>query len=620
MPVATERPLSASSNPALEVEKDAEMSLPVMTELIQRYKIEDYVVFEERVLCDLELLLQGAFDPLTGFMTLEEYNSVCHKMELPDGSVFPIPVVLPIPAEALECRNKRLSAISTISSIDEGEEMPDIGDKVHTMTIRDKTNAILAQLEISSIFVPDLKMEQATSLGTTDENHPYVKYLNTTYGDKNIVYVGGQIKPSGGGIRHFDFLQYRKPAKEVRELLAKRSGPIVGFQTRNPMHRAHFELTCDALRRARAEGEGEATLLLTPAMGPTQPGDIDADVRMRCYSAILPYYEKIYGCEGVRAPMMVILPLAMRMAGPREAVWHAIIRKNYGCTHFIVGRDHAGPSAKSVTGEPFYGPYDAHAMMDKYASRIGIEPVLARMLQYVGEENGGYVAPDKVPAGVEPQFISGTEFRRMIRAKEPVPEWFGFPEVVSELMANEKTNKELGLVIYLTGLPSSGKSTLSLAVDAALREKQGERRRTTILDADVIRTHLSKGLGFSKEDRSMNVRRIGYTASEIAKHGGICIVANIAPYKEDREYNRQLIESKGGAYIEIHVDTDVELCETRDVKGLYAKARSGVIKSFTGVSDPYETPVDPEVKVPTNCDLSESLQHILDFLTEKEYI
>jgi len=612
-PSMRDAPLESIQQDVLEAEP--------LTELLSFYNVEDLVIDDERLLCDLDMLLQGAFEPLHGFMTLREYLGVVNDMMLPGDNVFPIPIVMPVYLSQLTNIGKRLSTISHISSIDGDEELPDGAPVKRQCTIRDKTQAILATMEVKSIFRPNLDDEMMQVLGTTDANHPYVSYLNRVHKTQDVVYIGGPVTKHGEGVRHFDFLKYRQTAKDVRESFKDAVGPVVGFQTRNPMHRAHFELTCDALRRAKEEtGQDEATLLLTPAMGPTQPGDISSDVRLRCYSAILPYYKKIYGHEGIKEPNMVILPLAMRMAGPREALWHAIIRRNYGCTHFIVGRDHAGPSSKNANGEAFYGPYDAHELMIKYEDKLGIKPILARMITYVGEENGGYLPIDKIPPGVEAMNISGTEFRKMVENKEAVPEWFGFKEAVAELRAHYRKGKELGLVLYFTGLPCSGKSTVANAVDAALRERIGETRKVTILDADIIRTHLSKGLGFSREDRSMNVRRIGFVASEVAKHGGICLVANIAPFKEDREVNRRLIESSGGVYIEVHVDTDVDLCESRDVKGLYAKARAGQIKDFTGVNDPYEVPENPEIRVPTNCALSESLDRIMKYLEELEYI
>jgi len=590
--------------------------IPVLTELVNDWSISDVVISEPRFMCDLEMILLGAFKPLNGFLTLEEYKGVVDNMRMPDGEVFPMPIVLPIDFNLL---SKRGSRHSTLSAIDSETDLKENFREDIICNIKDTTNLIVATLTVESIFKPDISYEQKMVLGSNDSNHPYIQFMNKYCADKTIVYIGGTVTISGSGIRRFDFLKYRRSANTVKESFANVKGPIVGFQTRNPMHRAHFELTVDALKRSTEGCEiEEATLLLTPAMGPTQPGDIAPDVRLRCYSAILPYYTKLYGHCGIRDPMMIILPLSMRMAGPREALWHAIIRRNYGCTHFIVGRDHAGPSTVTQEGNPFYGPYEAHEVMEKYSDEIGITPILARMLVYVGEENGGYVPSDEIPVGIEPLTISGSQFRSMITKNETIPEWFGFPEVVDELKADMRDTKNTGLVLYFTGLPSSGKSTLSLAVDASFRENPGERRKTTLLDADIIRTHLSKGLGFSKEDRSLNVRRIGYLASEIAKHRGICLVANIAPYEEDRKYNRDLIESQGGKYIEIHVDTDLKLCESRDVKGLYEKARSGIIKQFTGVDDPYEVPEKPEIRVRTDCSLEESLSVILDYLKNNE--
>lgn len=411
-------------------------------------------------------------------------------------------------------------------------------------------------------------------------------------------------------IQHFDFLEYRLSAQQCREYIQKNNWKtVVGFQTRNPMHRSHFELTKQAL----AEAGEDAKLLLTPAIGPTQPGDVEYHIRVRCYKKLLDEY-------GENKVKLVLLPLAMRMAGPREAVFHAIIRKNFGCTHFIVGRDHAGPSMKTSNGNPFYTPYQAHNVVKSVQDKLGIKPIFGKNMVYIETDGGKYVQADQVPPNTPVKDISGTELRRMLQTREEIPQWYSFPEVVKELHKFYLPQNQRGFCMYFTGLPCAGKSTLATAIESKLRENESETRNITVLDADIIRTHLSKGLGFSREDRSLNIRRIGYVASEITKHGGICLVANIAPYEEDRQYNRKLIESTGGGYIETHVSTPLSVCESRDVKDLYKKARQGVIKQFTGISDPYEIPENPHIVIDSTDNIDEKVQRAIDCLRSDGWI
>lgn len=360
---------------------------------------------------------------------------------------------------------------------------------------------------------------------------------------------------------------------------------------------------------AKSTGK-DAHLMITPAVGPTQPGDVDYRVRVRCYEKILGHYAE--------EPFLVLLPIAMRMAGPREAVWHAILRRNFGCTHFIVGRDHAGPSVRRSDGSTFFGPYDAHKLLEEFAPELGITPVFGRNMVYCGDELG-YLQESEVPKSIQTQSISGTKFREMLIKRDPIPPWFCFADVVEELHAAYLPLHQRGLCVYFTGLPCAGKSTLACALEAVLLEARSESRKVTVLDADIIRTHLSKGLGFSKEDRSLNVRRIGYVASEIVKHGGICLVANIAPYKEDRDYNRRMIEAVGGNYVEIFVSTPLEICEQRDIKELYKKARIGIIKQFTGISDPYEAPEEPDLMVNSSEDAVGKVMVVHSFLRAQGY-
>jgi sulfate adenylyltransferase len=356
---------------------------------------------------------------------------------------------------------------------------------------------------------------------------------------------------------------------------------VVAFQTRNPLHRAHQELTFRAAR------EAQANLLIHPVVGMTKPGDIDHFTRVRCYEAVLDKYP-------TSTTHMSLLNLAMRMAGPREALWHALIRRNHGCTHFIVGRDHAGPG-KNSAGDDFYGPYDAQDMVTEYADEIGLEMVPFKHMVYV-QERAEYQPADEVAEGATVLNISGTELRRRLQEGLDIPEWFSFPEVVTELRKTKPARSKQGFTVFFTGLSGSGKSTIANALMVKLMELGG--RPVTLLDGDVVRKHLSSELGFSKEHRDINIQRIGYVASEITKNGGIAICAPIAPYTATRRTVREMIEEYG-AFIEVHVATSVEECERRDRKGLYKLAREGKIKEFTGISDPYEVPEKAELVVDT---------------------
>ena len=377
--------------------------------------------------------------------------------------------------------------------------------------------------------------------------------------------------------------------------------PVVAFQTRNPMHRSHYELTKYALDKAGPNSK----LILQPIVGVTQECDIDYFTRVKCYIKLLEYYPK----DSVQ---LSLLPLSMRMAGPREALWHALIRQNYGATHFVVGRDHAGPSCKNEQGEPFYDPYGAHELLEKVKDQLQIKVVKSKLIVYVSTLNQ-YMPIDEVTEehkqGIK--MISGTEQRRLLREQQEIPEWFSFPEIIKELRKTVPTTNNQGMCIYLVGLSGSGKTTVSSHLVRELREYLTGGRQITVLDGDIVRRNLSKGLGFSRQDRSTNVRRIGFVASEIVKHRGVVICANIAPYHDDREYNRKLI-SKHGNYIEVFVNTPVETCEKRDVKGLYAKARSGEIK-LTGVNDPFETPENAEITLETES-INQQVAKVIDYL------
>ena len=507
----------------------------------------------DRQICDLELLLNGGFSPLPGFMNKDDYESVLNNMRLADDSLWPMPITLDVTEE--------------FSEKIKGEKK---------ITLRDKEGFALAVLTISDIWSPNLEREAKSVYGTTDSTHPAVSYLMNI---GNKVYVGGSLE----GIslpHHYDYQNDRHAPEELRNYF-KENGweKIVAFQTRNPLHRAHVEMT------RRASNDLDAKLLIHPVVGMTKPGDVDHYTRVRCYQHVLKKYPK-------NSAMMSLLPLAMRMGGPREALWHALIRKNYGCTHLVVGRDHAGPG-NDKNGQPFYGPYEAQELLLKHQDEIGIEMVPFKFMVYLPQEDK-YEAIDEIKKGTEFQTISGTELRQLLDEGKGIPEWFSYKEVAKELEKSRPPLTERGFTIFFTGLSGSGKSTLANGLLVKLLEDGS--RPVTLLDGDIVRTHLSSELGFSKEHRSINVQRIGFVASEITKNGGIAICAPIAPYDSDRRFNRELINTVGG-FIEIYVNTTLEKCEERDVKGLYELARKGVIKEFTGISDPYEAPADAEIVV-----------------------
>jgi len=508
-----------------------------------------------RQICDIELLLNGAFSPLEGFMVEEDYNGVLSDMRLASGVLWPMPITLDVTEEFAD-------------SID-------IGGKV---ALRDQEGVLIATLAVESKFTPNKEAEAVAVFGSADEAHPAVHYLNN---QANNVYLGGRLYGVDAP-HHYDFKHLRDSPAQVRAQFEKLGWcRVVAFQTRNPMHRAHQELTF------RAAKEVEANLLIQPVVGMTKPGDVDHFTRVRCYEKLLSHYPD-------QTTRLSLLPLAMRMAGPREALWHALIRKNYGCTHFIVGRDHAGPGNDS-SGKPFYGPYDAQELMEKYADELGITMVPFRNMVYV-EDRAEYQPQDDVAEGTKVLQLSGTELRRRLHEGLDIPEWFSFSEVIAELRKTHPPRHRQGFTVFFTGLPGSGKSTVANALMVKLMEIGG--RQVTLLDGDVVRKNLSSELGFSKEHRDFNILRIGYVASEITKNGGIAICAPIAPYTSTRRSVRDLVSS-GGGFIEVHVATPIEICEGRDRKGLYAKARAGLIKGFTGIDDPYEDPVDPEMRIDT---------------------
>jgi sulfate adenylyltransferase len=521
-----------------------------------------------RQVCDLELLMNGGFNPLKGFMGQSDYDGVVAKMRLADGTLWPMPITL-----------------------DVSEAFADKVEPGQDIALRDAEGVILAILSISDKWVPNKAVEAAGVFGADDLAHPAVNYLHNQAGK---VYLGGPIT----GIQqpvHYDFKARRDTPNELRAFFRKMGWRrIVAFQTRNPLHRAHQELTFRAAR------EAQANLIIHPVVGMTKPGDIDHFTRVRCYEAVLGQYP-------AATTTMSLLNLAMRMAGPREALWHGIIRRNHGCTHMIVGRDHAGPG-KNSAGKDFYDPYAAQELFKEHATEIGIEMVDFKQMVYV-QEKAQYYPIDEVPEGSTVLDISGTELRRRLREGLEIPEWFSFPNVVEELRRTSPARSKQGFTVFFTGLSGSGKSTIANALMVKLMEMGG--RPVTLLDGDVVRKHLSSELGFSKEHRDLNIKRIGYVASEITKNGGIAICAPIAPYTATRRAVREMIEAFG-AFIEVHVATSIEECERRDRKGLYKLAREGKIKEFTGISDPYEAPTTAELVVDTeNVDVDHCAHQVL---------
>jgi sulfate adenylyltransferase len=530
-----------------------------------------------RQLCDLELLLSGGFSPLTGFMTRAEYESVCGTMRLPNGTIWPIPVILDVPEDTARALSPRT-----------------------TLALRDPEGLLLAVLHVDEVWQPDRNQESAEVYGTTSLDHPGVAYLAR---EAHAWYVGGRLE----GVAlppHYDFASLRLGPAELRTEFQRMGWQrVVAFQTRNPLHRAHQELTL------RAALEAQANLLLHPVVGMTKPGDVDHYTRVRCYDALLERYPP-------HTVKLALLPLAMRMGGPREALWHAIIRKNHGCSHFIVGRDHAGPGS-DASGRPFYGPYAAQELLRKHEDEIGVRMVPFREMAYV-EELDAYLPENEVPPGSRALTLSGTELRRRLAAGRELPSWFTFPEVARELQRRYPPRHRQGFTVFFTGLSGSGKSTLARILQVKFLELGG--RPVTLLDGDLVRKHLSSELGFSRAHRDINIRRIGFVASEITKNGGLAICAPIAPYDATRKAVRAMIEPLGG-FVLVHLSTSLEACEGRDRKGLYAKARAGLVPEFTGISDPYEPPEDAEVVIDT-ADMSpeEAAQKIILYLEQEGYI
>jgi sulfate adenylyltransferase len=532
------------------------------------------IQISQRAACDLELLAVGAFSPLDRFMGQADYQRVLDEMRLASGVLFPIPVTLPVERD-LDIR---------------------LGEDI---ALRSQKNELLAVMTVEEIFDWDVAEKAQKVLGTLDPRHPLVAEMYNWGGRK----LSGslrvlQLPP------HYDFTGLRLTPTQVRARLETFGrANVVAFQTRNPLHRVHEELT------KRAMDEVDGVLLLHPSVGMTKPGDVDHYTRVRTYRALT---DNHYPPDRV---LLSLLPLAMRMAGPREALWHAIIRRNYGANHFIVGRDHAGPGNDS-TGKPFYGPYDAQDIVQQHADELGMKVMPFLELLYLAEE-GRYEEVSKITNGAHTLKLSGTQVREdYLNKGRALPEWFTRPEVASILADSYPPRHRQGVCIWFTGLSGAGKSTIAEVLTVLLLE---HGRQLTVLDGDVVRTHLSKGLGFSKEDRDTNIRRIGFVAAEIARHGGIVVCAAISPYRATRNDVRNMVGEEH--FVEVFVNTPLEVCEQRDTKGLYAKARRGELQGFTGIDDPYEEPLNPELVLDTVAYTpQENAYQILAHLIEQGFV
>jgi sulfate adenylyltransferase len=527
-----------------------------------------------RAQCDLELLATGAFSPLDRFLGRDDYERVIGEMRLADGTLWPMPITLPVDADAaLELHRE--------------------------VVLRSAKNEMLAILTVEDVYAWDRGEAAQQIAGTRDAKHPLVAEMGR-WGTLN---VSGKLRVLGIP-QAYDFRELRRTPAEVRRALETMGHEhVVAFQTRNPMHRAHEELT----KRAIAAVDG--TLLLHPAVGMTKPGDVDHYTRVRTYKALTEHH-----FERGRV-LLSLLPLAMRMAGPREALWHALIRRNFGATHFIVGRDHASPGVDS-TGKPFYGPYHAQELVAANAKEIGVEMVPFQELVYLVDEDR-YEEASRVPAGATTRSISGTQVRdQYLAAGVPLPEWFTRPEVAAILAESHPPRHRQGVCIWFTGLSGAGKTTTADIVAALLLE---HGRQSTLLDGDVVRTHLSKGLGFSKEDRDANILRIGFVAAEVVRHGGVAVCAAVSPYRATRDAVRTLVGAD--RFIEVFVDTPLDVCESRDVKGMYAQARRGAIKGFTGIDDPYEAPLSAEITLDTtDATAEENARRVIGMLRERGFV
>ena len=535
------------------------------------------VTLNDRQICDFELLATGVFSPLKGFMKQIDYESVLDRMRLEKGELWPVPICLDIPE-------------SLAATLETGQ----------SVALRNPEGFLLGIINIEDIWPLDMEKEALAIYKTLDKTHPGVDYL---YNKSGKYYIGGEVQALNLPI-HPDFKQIRNTPAEVQKIFSKLGWKrIVGFQTRQPIHRPQFEMTIQAMQKARAN------LLLLPIAGVTKPGDFDHFTRMRCYQKVAAHYPP-------DSYVLNLLPLAMRMAGPREAILHMIIGKNFGCTHFVIGHDHASPGNGS-SNKPFYKYDEAIKLAHNAIKEIGVEIITFEEMVYLPFEDE-YKIANKVPKNTDTISFTGTDIQKRIRSGKKIPDWATFPEVIHELQKSYPPPAKQGLTIFCTGLSGAGKSTIANILYSKFLEIG--TRPVTLLDGDIVRRNLSSELNFSKEHRDINVKRIGFVAAEITKNRGIAICAPIAPYEKTRAQIRESIEAHGG-FFEIHVSTPIAECEKRDRKGMYAKARAGLLKGFTGVDDPYEDPSSPELKIDTtSLTPEEAAQEVLLYISQKGFI
>lgn len=535
------------------------------------------ITLSDHHLCDLELMATGAFSPLEGFMVQADYESVIDRMRLQDDTLWSMPVCLDI------SKNKA-------NSLEAGQ----------SVALRDPEGFLLAVMHIDDIWRADKDREAQGVYNSTDMDHPGVRHLMN---DVKEYYVGGKIEVISLPL-HYDFKQLRQTPAEVRKECQKFGWQrMVGYQTSTVIHRHQFEITLEAMRQAKAN------LLLLPIVGVSRTEEFDYYTRVRCYKKVMRHYPP-------DTHILSLLPHFLRMAGPREAILNAIVAKNYGCTHFMVCHDHADPYTDDRK-TCFYDNKSTEALYEQCGEDLGICLSRFEEMVYLSfEDEHQFIS--KVPTGTKIIRLNGVDIRERIRTGRKVPGWASFPEVVDELRKAYPPPSKQGFTVFCTGLSGAGKSTVAKVLFSKMLEI-GERP-VTLLDGDIVRHNLSSELSFSKEHRDINVRRIGFVASEITKNRGIAICAPIAPYERTRSEIRQAIEAHGG-FIEVHVATPLEECEKRDRKGMYAKARAGLIKGYTGIDDPYEEPKTPELYIDTtNISPDEAAQEILLFLGQKGFI
>ncbi|MBD3179991.1 MAG: adenylyl-sulfate kinase [Candidatus Latescibacteria bacterium] len=596
----------------------------------ERLSLEKSYTISDADLSIFHRIADGTLSPLEGPMDSETFNRVLdEEVIISEGRKYAwtIPVSFPV------------------SSMDaEGYQ------RGETVLVRSTDGTAVGTLEITDIFPFDKKRYNSSVYGTEREDHPGARIFND---DPRDHLLGGKIwafEQAHGP----DFARYMLSPLQARNLFAERGWKrVVAFQTRNALHRAHeYALLC-AVERLNREGNYTGAVL-NPLVGATKSDDVPADIRMHTYEALLEAGvfgegdrdEELWKSRGHKfTDELVMIGLDMKMfyAGPKEAVMHAIYRQNYGFTDIVIGRKHA--DAPYDDGSPIWGDFDAHEKFDQLAGELLIQPARVGFAAYFKEiKRVGLIAEFK-PQGYQPLFISGKEVRKKLQAGEPVDQRImrkpvadiltafyaseaGKPDLKQkssnvtwhdtgiEKSEREKRNRHRGVVVWLTGLSGCGKSTVATVIQRKLFERN---LQVYILDGDNVRHGLNGDLGFSPEDREENIRRIGEVAHLFAEAGFITITSFISPYIKDRDRARKL--NPEGDFIEVYVKAPLSVCEERDPKGLYQKAREGVIKEFTGISAPYEEPENPEIVIETDrLNVDECSEVIIGYLKDNNII